>query len=98
MWKESKIRLQLKPCLLYTSFVASPLFNSDEPYFPGEASDKLMTWFGGYSEQRWKDAAKAGEDFFKSWKQGGFYELVQKETATKNTIRQAFQDAYYRCV
>ncbi len=76
-------------------FVASPLFNSDEPYFPGEASDKLMTWFGGYSEQRWKDAAKAGEDFFKSWKQGGFYELVQKETATKNTIRQAFQDAYY---
>ena len=42
-----------------------------------------MTWFGGYSEQRWKDAAKAGEDFFKSWKQGGFYELVQKETATK---------------
>ena len=54
-----------------------------------------MTWFGGYSEQRWKDAAKAGEDFFKSWKQGGFYELVQKETATKNTIRQAFQDAYY---
>ena len=76
-------------------FVASPLFNSDEPYFPGEASDKLMTWFGGDSEQRWKDAAKAGEDFFKSWKQGGFYELVQKETATKNTIRQAFQDAYY---
>lgn len=38
---------------------------------------------------------KRGEDFFKSWKQGGFYELVQKETATKNTIRQAFQDAYY---
>ena len=63
-------------------FVASPLFNSDEPYFPGEASDKLMTWFGGYSEQRWIDAAKAGEDFFKSWKQGGFYELVQNETAT----------------
>ena len=76
-------------------FVASPLFNSDEPYFPGEASDKLMTWFGGYSEQRWKDAAKAGEDFFKSCKQEGFYKLVQKETATKNTIRQAFQDAYY---
>ena len=38
---------------------------------------------------------QSGEDFFKSWKQGGFYELVQKETATKNTIRRAFQDAYY---
>ena len=22
-----------------------------------------MTWFGGYSEQRWKDAAKAGKIF-----------------------------------
>lgn len=76
-------------------FVASPLFNSNEAYFPGEASEKLMTWFGGYSDQRWKDAAKAGEDFFKACEQNGFYKLVQKETATKNTIRQAFQDAYY---
>lgn len=91
MTRASAMGLKLRVLL----FVASPLFNSDKPYFPGEASDRLLTWFGEYSEQRWKDAAKAGEDFFRALNQGGFYALVQKETATKNTFRQAFQDAYY---
>lgn len=76
-------------------FAASPLFNSETPYYPGEASDKLMTWFGGYSEKRWRDAVKAGEDFFRMMDREGFYRLVQKEDTRTNTYRQAFQDAYY---
>lgn len=76
-------------------FVASPLFNSDKPYYPGDASDKLLTWFGDYKESRWADAAKAAEDFFKMMNKEGFYGLVQKENTLKGTYRQAFQDAYY---
>lgn len=34
-------------------FVASPLFNNEEPYYPGEASDKKMTWYGDYQHERW---------------------------------------------
>lgn len=71
-------------------FAASPLFNSDAPYYPGEASDKLMTWFGDYKEQRWQDAVKACEDFLNTMRQEGFYDLVQSDD-----YRMAFRDAYY---
>lgn len=30
------------------TFAASPLFNSDRPYMPGEASDKKLVWYGSY--------------------------------------------------
>ena len=42
--RASAMGLKLRTLL----FVASPLFNSDSPYYQGEASTKLMTWFGGY--------------------------------------------------
>lgn len=71
-------------------FVASPLFNSDVPYYKGEASDKLMTWFGGYKEERWRDAVKACEDFLNTMQREGFYGLAES-----SSYRQAFQDAYY---
>ncbi|MDD2284889.1 MAG: RagB/SusD family nutrient uptake outer membrane protein [Paludibacter sp.] len=71
-------------------FVASPLFNSETPYYAGEASDKLMTWFGGYDEQRWKDAAKAGEEFIAKMQQEGFYDLVKT-----GEYRMAFRDGYF---
>lgn len=76
-------------------FAASPLFNSEAPYYAGEASDKLMTWFGGYSEERWRNVVKAGEAFFQMMEREGFYHLVQKEDTRTGTYRQAFQDAYY---
>lgn len=75
-------------------FAASPLFNNEQPYYEGEASDKLMTWFGGYDPKRWEAAAQAAKDFFdENAKQGNPYQLVQ--ASTSGTYRQAFQDAYY---
>lgn len=71
-------------------FVASPLFNSAEPYYPGEASEKRMTWFGDYKEERWQAAVKACEEFLNTLQQEGFYGLAES-----STYRQAFQDAYY---
>jgi hypothetical protein len=34
-------------------FGASPLFNSDQPYMPGEASDQKLVWMGGYHKSLW---------------------------------------------
>lgn len=76
-------------------FVASPLFNSDEPYWPGQAADEKMTWFGNYDRERWGKAVKACEDFFKALEQNGFYRLVQKEDVNEGEYRYAFRKAYF---
>lgn len=82
-------------------FAASPLFNSNEPYYPGEASDKKMTWFGGYDNNRWKLAADACKDFFDALDKNGYYKLVEKNDAAaiyqgyKNEYRYAFRAAYF---
>ena len=71
-------------------FVASPLFNSDAPYYDGEASQKLMTWFGNYDKKRWEAAVAAGEEFMKTMQKEGFYNLVQT-----GEYRMAFRNGYY---
>ena len=76
-------------------FVASPLFNSDAPFYPGQASDELMTWFGGYDHERWKKAVDACEDFFSNLNNKGFYKLVQKEDVNPSDYRYAFRAAYF---
>lgn len=63
--KALKLRLLL--------FVASPLFNADKPYFEGQAADERLTWYGGYSEQRWRDALDAGLEFLRLNKQNSNY-------------------------
>lgn len=82
-------------------FVASPLFNSDSPYYAGPASDAKMTWFGNYDHNRWKLAADACKDFFDALNVNGFYKMVQKDEAVsiysgyKNEYRYAFRAAYF---
>ena len=76
-------------------FVASPLFNSDAPFYSGQASDELMTWFGGYDHERWKKAVDACEDFFNNLNSRGFYRLVQKEDVNPTEYRYAFRSAYF---
>lgn len=76
-------------------FVASPLFNSDQPYATGEASDKKMTWFGGYDHERWKAAIDACEAFFAAMNSNGYFRLVQKADVPENDYRHAFRKAYF---
>ena len=76
-------------------FVASPLFNNEEPYYPGEASDNKMTWYGDYQHERWGDAVKACEDFFRALDENQFYKLVEKEDVTPSEYRYAFRAAYF---
>jgi len=74
-------------------FGASPLFNSDTPYMEGEASEKFLTWFGGYDPQLWERAYKAHEEFFKEVSLKGGYALVQPVGSLN--YRQAFRKGYF---
>lgn len=76
-------------------FVASPLFNSDTPYYDGEASTKLMTWFGGYDRNRWKLAIDACEEFFNALNTNGYHKLVNSGDNGTTSVREAFTSAYY---
>lgn len=67
--------LALKSRIL--TFVASPLFNSEQPYRAGEASDLHYTWWGNYKVERWQDALNAGLEFLrKNTENGNVYQLV----------------------
>lgn len=46
-------------------FVASPLFNNEEPYYPGQAADEHLTWYGNYQQSRWQAALDAGKEFMR---------------------------------
>jgi len=73
-------------------FGASPLFNSVTPYMPGEASDKLLTWYGSYMPELWNRALKAHEDFFNEMDRSGGYGLVTQGTNYRQTWRRAYFD------
>ncbi|WP_044123172.1 RagB/SusD family nutrient uptake outer membrane protein [Hallella bergensis] len=76
-------------------FVASPLFNDAKPFAEGEASDKKMTWFGGYDKARWKQAADACKDFFDALNANGYYKLVEAGDNGISDERNAYTSAYF---
>ena len=76
-------------------FVASPLFNSDAPFANGKASEKRMTWFGGYDKNRWKQAVDACKAFFDAMNANGFYKLVEAGDKGIATKREAYTSAYF---
>ncbi len=76
-------------------FVASPLFNSEVPFAQGEASDRKMTWFGGYDKNRWKQAADACKAFFDAMNANGYYHLVHAGDKGVTTEREAYTSAYF---
>ncbi len=47
-------------------FNASPIYNSDKPYFDGntEAEQQHLVWHGNYDQKRWQRALAACQDFF----------------------------------
>jgi len=88
------------------SFCASPLFNAPEPFLtPQEPSaqnkdkfkgnPKLVVWLGGYSSERWQQAA----DAYKAWIDENEaspepYGLVMPEGNTYQDYRNAFSKCY----
>lgn len=91
MTKAYAMALKLRVLL----FAASPLFNSAEPYMPGEASDLKLTWFGGEDPQWWKRACDAGHEFMEALAANGGYGLVKAGTPDSKGYREAFRTAYF---
>lgn len=58
-------------------FVASPLFNHSEPYYPGEAATERLTWYGDYRQSRWESALEAGKDFLRLNQQNQNYYRIE---------------------
>lgn len=77
-------------------FVASPLFNDSQPYYPELASmpavEQLHVWLGGKDDQLYKRVADACDLFMKRNDQEGKpWDLVRNSDP-----RQAYQDAYFK--
>lgn len=58
-------------------FAASPLFNSEQPFLEGEASELHYTWYGNKDNTRWQRALDSGLEFLEANQQNGdYYKLV----------------------
>jgi starch-binding outer membrane protein, SusD/RagB family len=73
-------------------FNASPIFNANEPFRDGEASDLKLTWHGSYDANRWKQAADAAQVLITQAESTGDYRIH----STGGVYRKDFQDAYYQ--
>lgn len=74
-------------------FAASPLFNSDEPYYPG-ATDNPAIWYGGYRAELWQQLLQACEDFFNELNGKGGYHLQQANGTRPEDYRLAYRIGY----
>ncbi|WP_289054837.1 RagB/SusD family nutrient uptake outer membrane protein [Carboxylicivirga marina] len=76
-------------------FGASPLFNDDTPFHPGQASEELLVWHGAKDNSLWQDAADAAVELI-NVAEGAGYGLYNKSTKTGvDKYREDFRRAYY---
>lgn len=72
-------------------FAASPIFNDNQPYLAGPASDAKMTWYGNKDMSRWQRVVDACEQFYQAVNAEGYYSILKTGNARKD-----FQDAWYK--
>lgn len=75
-------------------FAASPLLNSDKPYYDGKYTMEHpeYVWLGGYDANRWTQLREACKAFFD--KNGSQYHLVVPEGNTQEDYAYAFRSSY----
>ncbi len=82
------------------NFVASPLFNSAQPYmqFEGELAENQNiehVWVGGYKQELWTKALQVCKDFFTvNSANGNYFKLVQPTGTTEADYCEAFRGGY----
>lgn len=74
-------------------FAASPLFNDDEPYYPGETGNTAI-WYGGYRAELWTQCLTACQEFFSELSSRGGYYLVEAEGTRPQDYRLAYRTGY----
>ena len=78
-------------------FNASPLYNSDQPYYDGttQAEKDSLVWHGGFKQERWERALAACQDFMNAnAANGNWYQLNQVANRGKNTKVEDYRQAY----
>ena len=80
-------------------FNASPLYNSDQPYYDGssEAEKNYIVWHGSFKQERWERALAACKDFFDTnAANGNWYHLNETSVASPKPedYRQAYRMGY----
>lgn len=77
-------------------FAASPLLNSEKPYFDGKYTmeNPEFVWLGGYDAQRWTDLRDACAKFFQEMNARGHYHLVVPAGDTQEDYAFAFRSSY----
>ena len=78
-------------------FAASPLFNSDKPYWDGvyTMEDPSPAWYGNYDVSRWQRFRKACEDFINKMNANpAVYHLVKPAGNKFEDYRYAFRSSY----
>lgn len=73
------------------TFVASPLFNDDQPYRAGEAAEKRYVWWGNKDNRRWELALNAGLAFLRENKKNG----DNRQLVNNGDPRKSFYSAYF---
>lgn len=77
-------------------FAASPIFNADKPYYSQTSEQqKPLVWYGNYDAARWQRALEACRDFFKTFEENGYYDLVKAQKQSHAGYRQAFRNGYW---
>lgn len=77
-------------------FAASPLLNSDAPYFQGkyQMEHPEFVWLGGYDASRWTKLRQACQDFFQALNANGVYHLVVPAGNTQEDYAYAYRSGY----
>lgn len=77
-------------------FAASPLFNSDQPYYQGKYTieNDSVAWYGGYKPELWTQFKTACDQFFQKLNTNGIYHLVTPAGTTQEDYRYAYRSAY----
>lgn len=77
-------------------FAASPLLNSDAPYFQGKYTMEHpeYVWLGGYDQNRWVALRQACQEFFQALSANGIYHLVVPAGNTQEDYAYAFRSSY----
>ena len=74
-------------------FAASPLFNSDQPYYPGATGNPAI-WYGGYKPELWDRCLEACEQFFNELASKGGYSLQRAKGTRPEDYRLAYRAGY----
>lgn len=77
-------------------FAASPLLNSDKPYFDGKYTMEKpeFVWLGGYDASRWTALRDACAKFFQEVNARGHYHLAVPAGDTQEDYAFAFRSSY----